>query len=112
MGSTRGVSKAQLRAAIYQQRGRIIDACIRNGDKAFEYNYEQFYEDVIRSDILRDDRTIKAKWKQIQKDGTVIASDDGTTSLSVYAFARIAYESACEREINAKAFIDAMEGAQ
>lgn len=109
---TRGVSKAQLRAAIYQQRGRIIDACIRNMDKAFEYTYDQFYEDVIRSDILRDDRTIKTKWKQLQKDGTVIVSNSGVTSLSVYAFARISHEAVCEREINGKVQITAQEGAQ
>lgn len=105
----RGVSTAQLRGAIYSQRGKIIDACLRNGDKAFEYTYDNFLTDIIRSGILKDDRTIKAKWVHLQKEGTVIRSGS-ETYLSALAFARLSHESVCEREINAH--LQIQEGAQ
>ena len=101
----RGVSNAELRGAIYSQSGRIIDACIRCGDKAFVYTFDQFYADIIRSKVLKDDKTIKVKWRHLIIDGT-IKEVGKETYLSVLPFASLSYDARMagvgerEREIN------------
>ena len=110
----RGVSNAQLRAAIYSQRGKIIDACLRSGDKAFEYTFENFLSDVIKTGTLCDERTIRTKWSYLQMDGTIV-TDGRHTFLSVMAFARLSHEARggeSEREINAQPYIAVQGGAQ
>ena len=110
----RGVTNAQLRAAIYSKRGKLIDACIRSGDRAFEYTYENFLTDLIQTGTLCDERTIRTKWSYLQMDGTIV-TDGRHTFLSVMAFARLSHEARggeSEREINAQAYIAVQGGAQ
>lgn len=81
------IAKDQITREIWQNRSEQIVSFMRGkGWDSCPYTYENFKADMMRNELLVDERTMRTKWELLSSTGVIKSTGRGRAELQFSAF--------------------------